>query len=307
MNNKNKVVVIGCGNVGMSYCYALLNQKTKVDELVLIDLDMDRVAGEVMDLNHGIPFGPSKFLIKAGTYEDCKDASLVVISAGVNQRPGESRLELLQKNANIFRGIVKDVVKNEFKGIFLIATNPVDIMTYVTKEASGFEPSRVMGSGTTLDTARLRYNISKKLNVNSKNVHAYVIGEHGDSEMIPWSIATIGPEALTHFILKESQEIIEKEVKEAAAEIIERKGSTCYGIGMCLVRITNAILGNENTVLTVSSYNKKNDIYIGMPTIVNQEGAVSRMGLEINEEEKEKLFESMRVVKAAISEIKKQS
>ena len=307
MDKKNKVVLIGCGNVGMSFCYALLNQKTNVDELALIDLNTGRVAGEVMDLNHGMPFGPSKFLIKAGTYEDCRDASLIVLSAGVNQKDGETRMDLLKKNNTIFKGIIGEVMKNGFQGIFLVATNPVDVMTYITFKESGLPSERVVGSGTTLDTARLRHKLSKKLKINSKNIHAYVIGEHGDSEMVPWSTVTLGPEPIERFISKETMNEVSKEVKEAAYEIINRKGSTHYGIGMCLVRITNAILGNENSILTLSSYDITNDMYIGMPTIIDRSGVVGRIPLKINDEEKEELFKSMRVVKGAIEELKNQS
>lgn len=301
---KNKVVVIGCGNVGMSYCYALLNQKTKVDELVLIDIDEKRVEGEVMDLNHGIPFGPSKILIKNGKYEDCKDATIIVITAGVNQKEGETRLDLLERNKIIFKSIVQNVMQSGFNGIFLVATNPVDIMTYITYKESGLPSSKVFGSGTTLDTARLRYIISEKLNINSKNVHAYVIGEHGDSEMIPWSSSYLGPEALTKFIPLEERLKIESDVKNAAYNIISRKGATHYGIGMCLVRITNAILGNENSILTISSYNSNLNIYLGMPTIVNESGAASVMNLKLTEEETEKFIKSLKVIKQTIEELK---
>lgn len=296
---KNKVVVIGCGNVGLSYCYALLNQKTKVEELVLIDIDMERVKGEVMDLNNGVPFAPSKIIIKEGFYEDCKDASLIVVSAGLSQKVGETRLDLLQKNYEVFKSIIKKVMENEFNGIFLVATNPVDIMTYITLKESNLPPEKVIGSGTTLDTARLKYNISKRLNIASENVHAYVIGEHGDSEMVPWSIANIGPEPLSRFINEEEKKEIEEEVKNAAYEIINKKGSTHYGIGMCLAKITEAIFENENSILTVSSYDKVIDIYIGTPTVVNKLGAISKMNLKLTEEKIE-LIKSMKLLRETI-------
>ena len=181
---KNKVVLIGCGNVGMSYAYALLNQRTYVNELVLIDLDMKRVEGEVMDLNHCLAFAPSKIDIKAGDYKDCKEASIVVIAAGANQKIGETRMDLINKNSAIFKDIVTKVVDSGFNGIFIVATNPLDVMTYLTYKYSKFPHQKVIGSGTILDTARLRYLIAEKIKINPKNVHAYVIGEHGDSEFV---------------------------------------------------------------------------------------------------------------------------
>ena len=188
---KNKVVLVGCGNVGMSYAYALLNQRTNVNELVLIDIDKDRVEGEVMDLNHCLAFAPSKIDIKAGEYSDCGDATLVVIAAGANQKPGETRMDLINKNSKIFKSIVTPIVESGFNGVFLVATNPLDVMTYLTWKYSGFETNKVFGTGTSLDTARLKYLVGSRLNVNSKSVHAYVIGEHGDSEFVPWSNADI--------------------------------------------------------------------------------------------------------------------
>ena len=188
----NKVVLIGCGNVGMSYAYALLNQRTSVQELVLIDLDKERIEGEAMDLNHCLAFAPSKIDIKVGDYSDCKDASIVVIAAGANQNPGETRMDLINKNSKIFKSIVTEVMNSGFDGIFLVATNPLDVMTYLTWKYSGLEAHRVLGSGTSLDTARLRYLIASKLDISPKNVHAYVIGEHGDSEFVPWSNVNIG-------------------------------------------------------------------------------------------------------------------
>ena len=258
MNNK-KVVIIGCGNVGMSYAYALLNQRTYVNELALIDLNQERVEGEVMDLNHCLAFSPSKMKIKVGTYSDCQDASLIVIAAGVNQKPGETRLELLKRNASIFQSIITEVMNNNFNGIFLVATNPVDIMTYLTQKYSGLPRKRVIGSGTTLDTARLRFLVGDKLKISPSNIHGYVIGEHGDSEFIPWSDVSVALQPIKDFITEQDMSEIQEEVKTAAYKIINAKGATYYGIGMCLVRITNALLGDENTVMVVSTYDEAND------------------------------------------------
>lgn len=300
---KNKVVIIGCGNVGMSYAYALLNQKTRVNELALIDLDGKRIEGEVMDLNHCLPFAPTPMTIKKGSYEDCSDATIVMIAAGANQNPGETRMDLINKNSKIFKEIVTKVMENGFNGIFLIATNPLDVMTYVTWKYSGLPHHKIIGSGTILDTARLRYMISEKLNISTRNIHAYVIGEHGDSEFVPWSSAQVGTQDIKDFISEEELNQISEKVRNAAYEIINRKGATYYGIGMCLVRITNAILSDENSIITVSSYDKTNDIFVGGATIINKNGCKERMYIKLNEEETKKLEKSISIIKDAINSI----
>ena len=300
---KNKVVIIGCGNVGMSYAYALLNQKTRVNELALIDLDEKRIEGEVMDLNHCLPFAPTPMTIKKGSYEDCSDATIVMIAAGANQNPGETRMDLINKNSKIFKEIVTKVMENGFNGIFLIATNPLDVMTYVTWKYSGLPHHKIIGSGTILDTARLRYMISEKLNISTRNIHAYVIGEHGDSEFVPWSSAQVGTQDIKDFISEEELNQISEKARNAAYEIINRKGATYYGIGMCLVRITNAILSDENSIITVSSYDKTNDIFVGGATIINKNGCKERMYIKLNEEETKKLEKSISVIKDAINSI----
>lgn len=303
-DNMNKVVIIGCGNVGMSYAYALLNQRTAVSELALIDLNQDRIEGEVMDLNHCLAFAPSKINIKVGTYQDCKDASIVCIAAGANQNPGETRMDLITKNSKIFKNIIDQVMENGFRGIFLVATNPLDVMTYLTWKYSGLPTSQIIGSGTSLDTSRLRYLVGERLNINPKNIHAYVIGEHGDSEFVPWSNANIGLQNIHRFLDSETLENIRVQVKNAAYEIINRKGATYYGIGMCLVRITNAILGDENSIITVSSYDENNDVYIGLPTIINRKGAAGKIAVELNEEETEKMQNCVNIIKEAIETLK---
>lgn len=300
---KNKVVIIGCGNVGMSYAYALLNQRTYVNELALIDLNYDRIVGEAMDLNHCLAFAPSKIDIKAGTYADCKDASIVVIAAGANQNPGETRMDLINKNSKIFKEIVSNVMKNNFNGIFLVATNPLDVMTYLVQKYSGLPYHKVMGSGTSLDTARLRYLVGEKISVNPKNVHGYVIGEHGDSEFVPWSNVNIGLQNIDEFLNQEEKNNVEKSVREAAYEIINKKGATYYGIGMCLVRITNAILGNENAIITVSNYDRENGIYIGLPAIINKTGVSKKMKVNLTENENQKFQNSVNIIKEAIAKI----
>lgn len=299
----NKVVLIGCGNVGMSYAYALLNQRTYVNELVLIDLDENRIDGEVMDLNHCLAFAPSKLAIKVGNYGDCKDADIVVIAAGANQDVGETRMDLIHKNNGIFKSIIDNVMASGFSGIFLVATNPLDVMTYVTWKHSKLEPHKVIGSGTSLDTSRLKYLVGSKVGVSPKNVHAYVIGEHGDSEFVPWSNANIGLQSIYDYLSKEELDEICSDVRNAAYEIIKRKGATYYGIGMCLVRITNAILGDENTVISVSSYDSENDIFISTPAIISRVGIKKKIYVSLNEEETKQLQNSVDVIKSAIDSL----
>lgn len=301
----NKVVIIGCGNVGMSYAYALLNQRTYVNRLVLIDINKERVEGEVMDLNHCLPYAPSKISINLGDYSDCKDARIVVIAAGANQKPGETRMDLIHKNASIFKDIVGKVMSSGFNGIFLVATNPLDVMTHLTYKYSGLPSNQVIGTGTSLDTARLQLIIGKKLCINPKNIQAYVIGEHGDSEFIPWSNANISLQNIKEFFNQDELDEIESNVRNAAYEIINKKGATYYGIGMCLVRITNAILGNENTIIALSIYDQENDVYIGMPAILNKDGAKRRVYLKLTDEETKKLQNSIDVIKENIKNIEK--
>lgn len=299
----NKVIIIGCGNVGMSYAFSLLNQNTNVNELVLIDINKDRIIGEVMDLNHCLAFSPSKIDIRVGDYSDCRDAKLIVIAAGANQNPGETRMDLINKNSKIFKSIITEVMKNNFKGYFLVATNPLDIMTYITYKYSGMTPNKVIGSGTSLDTARLRYIVGEKVGINPKSIHTYVIGEHGDSEFVLWSSALIGSEKIDKYLTQDEMIKIEDDVRNAAYEIIDRKGATYYGIAMCLTRITTAILNNENTIITVSSYDEENDIYFSTPSVINKDGATKKMKIELNNEEQEKLDNSINVIKDAIKRI----
>ncbi len=300
---KNKVIIIGCGNVGMSYAYALLNQRTYVNELVLIDLDTKRIEGEVMDLNHCLAYSPSKILIKVGNYADCADAKLIVIAAGANQNVGETRMDLINKNSKIFKSIVEEAMNNKFKGIFLVATNPLDVMTYLTYKYSKLPANRVLGSGTTLDTARLKYLISEKVGISPKDIHAYVMGEHGDSEFIPWSNANIALKSINSYLNEKEKKQIEDDVRNSAYEIINRKGATYYGIGMCLVRITNAILGDENVILSVSAYDKENDIYISTPAVINSTGVKEKIYVPFNKEETEKIVNSINVIKDAINSL----
>ncbi len=300
----NKVVLIGCGNVGMAYAYALVNQHDYVDELVLIDINEERCKGEALDLNHCMAYSPSHINIKVGDYKDLKDAKICVICAGANQKPGETRMDLINKNAVIFKSIIKDVMDNDFKGIFIVATNPLDVMTYLTLKYSKVPYNRVIGSGTTLDTARLRYLLSERLNVCPKNIDAYVIGEHGDSEFIPWSNCNLAYKKISDYLTRKERNEIEKEVRESAYEIIKKKGATYYGIGMCLVRITNAILEDKKIVLSVSSYDKKNGVCISTPAIVGKDGVQDKIYIPLSKQEENKLENSINVIKKAIKSIK---
>jgi len=305
-NNKRKIVLVGTGMVGMSFAYSALNRGL-CDQLVLVDIDKKRAMGEAMDLNHGLAFAGSSMKIYAGEYADCSDADIVVICAGVNQKPGESRLELLKRNAAVFQSIIEPVVRSGFGGVFLVATNPVDIMTRVTYELSGFNPNRVFGSGTTLDTARLRYLLGEYFSVDPRNMHAYVIGEHGDSEFVPWSQAMIATKPVIdvceqsggRYRLDQVQRL-SIEVRDAAQQIIEAKKATYYGIGMALVRIARAVLSDENSVLTVSAklrgeYGRKG-VYAGVPCIVNRNGVDRVLELCLTGEEQEKFDSSCDIL-----------
>lgn len=313
MSNKVKrVVLVGTGFVGSSYAFALLNQGV-TEELVLIDINKEKSEGDAMDLNHGMPFAPSPMKIWFGNYEDCKDADLVVLTAGANQKPGETRLDLVEKNTKIFKNIIDQVMASGFNGIFLVATNPVDILTYATWKFSGLPKERVIGSGTILDTARFRYLLGEYFDVDTRNVHAYIIGEHGDTELPVWSHAFIGCRPIADMMKEKPQykqedlDNIFVNVRDAAYQIIERKGATYYGIAMGLVRLTKAILQNENSVLTVSAYLEgqygQNDMYIGVPAIVNRNGIREVVELQLNEEEKEKFTHSATVLKDVMKRV----
>lgn len=306
-DEKQKVVLIGTGFVGMSFAYALLNQNV-CNELALIDVNRDKARGEAMDLNHGLAFSGANMRIYEADYDTCKDADIVVICAGVSQKPGEDRPALLQRNTAVFKSIVDPVVTSGFSGIFLVATNPVDVMTHVVKTLSGFDSHRVIGTGTTLDTARLRFLLGEYFNIDPKNVHAYVIGEHGESEFVPWSQAMVGTKSVSRIVndygdrfKKTDMDEIGAKVKNAAQEIIAAKQSTYYGIGMALVRITKAIFGNENSILTVSSYLDgeygQSNVYAGVPCVVGRNGVLGQLTLELTDEELSKMQNSCDILR----------
>ncbi len=303
---KGKVVLVGTGFVGMSMAYSMLN-RGGVNELVLIDIDKEKTIGEEMDLSHGLPFAPQKMIIKAGDYNECKDAQVIVITAGVAQKPGQTRLELAETNTKIIKEITKNIMASGFNGVIIVASNPVDLMTYVVSKVSGLPTNQVFGSGTVLDTARLRYIMSDYLKVSSKNIHAYIMGEHGDSSFVPWNHAYVGCKKMKD-VMKDGNHPIEdldrihQEVVDAAYEIINKKKATYYGIGMALSKIVKSVLDNDNSILTVSTYLKDNeygqdDIFIGVPAIVNSDGVRELLKLELTNEEQEKLNNSCKIIK----------
>ena len=301
-----KVVLVGTGFVGMSIAYSILN-RGGVSELVLIDIDKDKTIGEEMDLSHGLPFAPQKMIIKAGDYDECKDAQVVVITAGIAQKPGQTRLELAETNTKIMKGITQNIMASGFDGIIVVASNPVDLMTYVVAKVSGLPKNKVIGSGTVLDTARLRYLVSDYLKVSSKNIHAYIMGEHGDSSFVPWDHAYVGCKRMKDVMKDngyplEDLDKIHKDVVQAAYEIINKKKATYYGIGMALRKLVKTIINDENTILTVSTYLKdgeygQDDIYIGVPAIINSNGVRELLNLELSKEEQEKLDNSCKIIK----------
>ena len=298
----NKIVLVGCGNVGMAYAYALVNQKVYVDELVLIDINKDKCLGEAMDLNHCMAYSPSKVKVRVGDYNDCKDARIVVIAAGANQAPGESRMDLIGKNSKIFKAIIDPIMESGFDGIIVVATNPLDVMTCLTLKYSKLPKNKVIGSGTTLDTSRLRFILSEKTGINPKDIDAYVIGEHGDSEFVPWSNVNVAYKKISDILNKDELNAIEEEVRTSAYTIIEKKGATSYGIGMCLVMITSAILEDQNIVLPVSSWDDENEVCVSTPAVIGKNGVKEKIFIPLDDEEKEKLINSMKIIKNAIEE-----
>jgi L-lactate dehydrogenase len=310
--NTHKVGLIGTGMVGASFAYSLM-QRSVADELVLIDADRARAEGEMMDLNHGLPYVRPMRII-AGDYGDLADADVIVITAGVGQRPGQTRLELLQTNANIFRQIVPEITAVNKDAIIVVATNPVDILTQISAEIAGLDCRRVLGSGTTLDTARLRYMLGVHYGVDSRSVHAYVVGEHGDSELALWSLANIAGVRLTDFVGANGQgydqaalDRIFDQTRNAAYEIIKRKKATYYAIGLSLLAIVEAVLRDQHTVMTVSSplsgQYGVHDISISMPTIVGRLGVEEVLNLPLSNAELTAFQASAQTLKEWLSQL----
>ena len=302
--DNNKVMIVGTGNVGASIAYAILNQRTAVNEIILTDIIAKDAEGEAMDLRDALSVAPSYVKIKNGTYKDAKDCDVVVITAGAAQKPGETRMDLLKKNVNILKGMIEQIMDSGFDGIFLVVTNPMDVLTYYTMKFSDLPAERVIGSGTVLDSARLRTRIANYLNVNPKSVHAYQIGEHGDTELTIWSLADVGGQKVTELLPAKTRSDISEFVKNEAYDIIEKKGSTHYGIATCVVQILNCILNDEMRVLAVSSYDHFSDTSFGFPSVVGREGVIRRLDLKLTEKEGVALQKSINTLKKAISSIK---
>ncbi len=308
-----KIAVIGTGFVGMSYAFSLLNQSV-CNELLLVDINEKKAMGEALDLSHGLAFSQSNMQIYSGSYSDCKDADIAVICAGAAQSDKTvSRLDLLQENVRVFKNIINPLIASGFKGIILVASNPVDLMARTAYELSGFPKERVLGSGTSLDTARLRYNIGKFFKTDPKNIHAYVMGEHGDSEFVPWSQAYLATIPITEieksgYCTSEQLNEISEEVRTSARTIIDAKGATNYGIGMSLLRITKAIFGNEGSIITVSTkfcgeYGI-NNVFMGTPAYIKTEGVTKILPLRLTDEELTKLKKSAKLLDELFSKLK---
>jgi L-lactate dehydrogenase len=306
-----KVCIVGCGNVGIRYAYSMMIGGVS-REIVLVDYNRKKAEGEAMDLSHGAPF-VSPVKIHAGDYPDTANSDLVVITAGRGQKPGETRTDLVKGNAEIFKTIVPEIVKYSSNAIILVATNPVDILSYITYKISGKPSREVIGSGTVLDTARFRYLISKELNVDSRNIHASIFGEHGDSEFPMWSKAIIGDVFFRDYFEEQNKEKGEqklkeifKDVRDSAYEIIEKKGETSYGIGLSLTKISKAILRDQNSVLHVSSlledYYGINDIYLSVPAVVHKYGIRQVMKVEFAKDELAALQNSANKIKSIIKD-----
>ncbi|WP_050697601.1 L-lactate dehydrogenase [Anaeromassilibacillus senegalensis] len=312
MVNIQKAAMIGCGAVGATSAFSLV-QSGLFSELVLIDANQEKAEGEAMDLNHGLPFArPMK--VYAGTYDDLADCFLIIITAGAAQKPDETRIDLVNKNVAIFKSIIPEIVKRNTEGILLVVSNPVDILTYVTLKLSGFPANRVIGSGTVLDTARLKYLLGEHLHVDSRSIHAFIIGEHGDSELAVWSSANVSGVDLNHFCElrghynhMEAMERIYTDVRDSAYEIIEKKGATYYGIAMAVRRICESIVRDEHSILPVSSlicgHYGLGDVCMGVPTVVGRNGAETVLDIPLSGLEQRKLMASAEALRKVLDGI----
>jgi L-lactate dehydrogenase len=302
--DNNKIMIVGTGNVGASIAYGIMNQRTAVNEIILTDIIAKDAEGEAMDLRDALAVAPSYVKVKNGTYKDAHDCDVVVITAGAAQKPGETRMELLAKNVNILQGMIEQIMASGFNGIFLIVTNPMDVLTYYAFKFSGLPAEKVIGSGTVLDSARLRTRIAGYLNVNPKSVHAYQVGEHGDTELTLWSLADLGGQSITKLLDRNIRSDISDFVRNEAYDIIEKKGATYYGIATCVIDILNCIFNDELRVLPVSSYDNFSDTSFGWPTVVGRTGIIRRLDLKISEHEGIDLQKSINTLKKAISSVR---
>ena len=312
MLNERKIGIIGLGNVGASIAYTLALSKD-FNEIVLVDSNKDKAEGEALDISHGLPFlRPMK--IVSGSYDDIMDAKIIIITAGAAQKEGETRLDLVNKNVAIFKSIIPEIKNRDYKGILLIVSNPVDILTYVTLKLSSFPKNRVIGSGTVLDSARLKYKLGEHLNVDSRSIHAFIVGEHGDSEIVLWSQANVSGIPLHKFcelrgFFDHDYETskIALDVKNSAYEIINKKRATYYGIALSTKRIVDAIINDEKSILPISSYIDDeygmDDIALSLPSIVGKEGLISHIPIKLSKEEELKLKESYLQLKEIINNL----
>lgn len=313
MKNIQKCAIIGCGFVGATSAFTLVENGI-FSELVLIDIDKKRAEGEAMDLNHSLAF-TKPVNVYAGDYDDLKDCGLIIIAAGANQKPGETRIDLVNKNTEIFKRIIPEISKRNNEAVLLILSNPVDILTYVAIKLSGFPENQVIGSGTVLDTARLKCLLGKHLSVDNRHVHAFIIGEHGDSELAVWSSANVSGIDLNDFCKIcgkcDSMDTMHKfyeEVRDSAYKIIEGKGATYYGIAMCVLRIAECIVRNEHSVLPVSimihGHYGIDDVCMGIPAIVGQNGVEQVLDIPLDETEQKNLLASAKTLKEVLEKIK---
>ncbi len=302
--DNNKIMIVGTGNVGASIAYGIMNQRTTINEIILTDIIAKDAEGEAMDLRDALAVAPSYVKVRNGTYKDAHDCDVVVITAGAAQKPGETRMELLAKNVNILQGMVEQIMASGFNGIFLVVTNPMDVLTYYAYKFSGLPAEKIIGSGTVLDSARLRTRIAGYLNVNPKSVHAYQVGEHGDSELTLWSLADLGGQPVSKLLDHSTRADISDFVKNEAYDIIDKKGATYYGIATCVIDILNCIFNDELRVLPVSSYDHFSDTSFGWPTVVGRTGIIRRLDLKISEREGIDLQKSINTLKKAISSVK---
>lgn len=309
--NPRKVAIVGCGFVGSASAFALM-QSGLFSEMVLIDVDHDRAEGEALDIAHGMAFG-SPMNIYAGDYSDIDDAAITVITAGANQAPGETRLDLVNKNVAIFKSIIPQIAERDYQGILLVVSNPVDILTYVALKLSGMPANRVLGSGTTLDTARFKYALGEHLGVDPRNVHARIIGEHGDSEIAAWSSANVSGIALDdfcemrgHYNHDQSQENIAEKVKNSAYEIIEKKRATYYGVAMAVKRICEVIIRDEKSILPISSMMHGDfgvdNVVLSMPAVVGADGLEELVPITLSEKESADLRKSADTLRGILDE-----
>lgn len=310
-----KVTIVGAGDVGATFAYALA-QDGVAEEICLIDLNRDLLAGQVLDLSHGLPYYPP-VRIKEGSVEDYADAEVIVITAGAAQGPGETRLALLQRNAGIICGIMDDIQEQGSEAVVLMVTNPVDVLTYVALQHSGWPRERILGSGTVLDSARFRYFISRTLGVGVHNVHAYILGEHGDSEFAAWSLTNIGGVPIDYYCRQnyegddwpQRRKELEEQVRNSAYHIIGYKGSTNFAVGLALNRIVGSILRNQASVLTVSTRLEGEYGYegvcISVPCLIDDQGVDKVLSVELSEEEKRAMDQSVKVLKQSITELEK--